>query len=342
MLAWSTLAPRLWSYVNRTPRNKLERALGMRRKRNFSCEKGTTERNESVNYSGFSSVKACDLYLPRKVRASRKVMFPVKKTIYVQGKRIKADLPPPRLYVNAGSVKGRRLLNPPVYIRPMMSKVRSALFCMLTDMKLLRPEYRILDIFAGTGAVGIEALSQNVGRAVFVDSSPDCCATIRENLERCRFSDRGDAFCSTYEDFLDNPGRFQVEGTFELVTLTPPYEEINYNILMSAIATSSLIGPGSVVVVEYPIELGVMPPIIMDRLIGLRNRRYGRTVLGIYGVDPQPPLDARPEEFEAKEGTKLNKRADAVRRAEDEREKKKSLSDENLERDISVCTEQQE
>lgn len=42
----------------------------------------------------------------------------------------------------------------------------------LTDMKLLRPEYRILDIFAGTGAVGIEALSQNVGRAVFVDSSP--------------------------------------------------------------------------------------------------------------------------------------------------------------------------
>lgn len=85
-----------------------------------------------------------------------------------------------------------------------------------------------------------------------------------------------------------------------------------------------------------------MPPIIMDRLIGLRNRRYGRTVLGIYGVDPQPPLDARPEEFEAKEGTKLNKRADAVRRAEDEREKKKSLSDENLERDISVCTEQQE
>ncbi|GJD11003.1 hypothetical protein Gasu2_51610 [Galdieria sulphuraria] len=300
MLAWSALAPRFWRCLHRTPRNKIEKLLQIKQKRNFSSTQGTIARKESTETADFKSVKACDLSLPRKVHASRKIMFPVKKTIYSQGKRIRMDLPPPRLYVNAGSVK-----------------VRSALFCMLTDMKLLRPEYRILDIFAGTGAVGIEALSQNVGKAVFVDSSPDCCATVRENLERCRFSDRGDAFCSTYEDFVDNPGRFQVKGTFELVTLTPPYEEIDYNTLMSTIATSSLIGPGSVVVVEYPIELGVMPPVIMERLVGLRNRRYGRTVLGLYGVDPEPPLDARPEEFEAKKGTKLNKRADAVRIAEE-------------------------
>ncbi|GJQ08260.1 hypothetical protein GpartN1_g51.t1 [Galdieria partita] len=315
LFAWSTLAPRLWKSVNRTSKDKFERLLQSKRKRNVSH--GTIGRSESIDFVDVKNVKACDLNLPRKVHASRKIMFPVKKTVYSQGKRIKMDLPPPRLYVNAGSVKGRRLLNPPVYIRPMMSKVRSALFCMLTDMKLLRPEYRILDIFAGTGAVGIEALSQNVGKAVFVDSSADCCATVRENLERCRFSDRGDAFCSTYEDFVENPSRFQVQGTFELVTLTPPYEEIDYNTLMSTIATSNLIGPGSVVVVEYPIELGVMPPVIMDRLVGLRNRRYGRTVLGIYGVDPQSPLDPRPEEFEPKKGTKLNKRADAVRMAEE-------------------------
>jgi len=318
-LAWSALVPRLWRCMNNTPKSKLERILQIKRKRNFSSA-GIDEKKESVDLASVSGVQACDLQLPRKIRASRKVMFPVKKTVYSQGKKIRADLPPPRLYVNAGSVKGRRLVNPPVYIRPMMSKVRSALFCMLTDMKMLRPEYRILDVFAGTGAVGIEALSQDVGRAVFVDSSADCCAAVRENLERCRFTERGEAFCSTYEDFFENPGRFQVTGTFELVSLTPPYEEVDYNRLMSSIATSSLIGPGSVVIVEYPIELGVMPPVIMDRLIGLRNRRYGRTVLGVYGVDPQPPLDARPEEFEAKRGSKLNKRADYVRMMEDQRD----------------------
>eukprot|EP00871_Galdieria_phlegrea_P002823 jgi/Galph1/3541/GphlegSOOS_G2224.1 len=313
MLAFVSLPPRTWSGLKCLHSLRQEHRLRKTFQRLLcSSQEPSNSSDLSAEMLGLTKVQKAPLNLPNKVRASRKVMFPIKKTIVVQGKKVKTDLPPPRLYVNAGSVRGRRLVNPPVYIRPMMSKVRSALFCMLTDMKVLRPENRILDIFAGTGSVGIEALSQNVGRAVFVDSSPDCCAAVRENLERCKFSDKGETCCSTYEDFVENPGRFHVKGPFELVTLTPPYEEVDYNTLMSTIATSSLIGPGSVVVVEYPIELGTMPPVIMDRLIGLRNRRYGRTVLGLYSVEPQPPLDPRPEEFESKKGSKQKTRADRV------------------------------
>jgi 16S rRNA (guanine966-N2)-methyltransferase len=80
----------------------------------------------------------------------------------------------------------------------------------------------VLDLFAGTGALGIEALSRGAEHAVFVDRSDRAIATVRENLERTRLSDRGTVRQAEAESFLAQPDR--PEGPFDLVFLDPPYD----------------------------------------------------------------------------------------------------------------------
>jgi 16S rRNA (guanine966-N2)-methyltransferase len=79
-----------------------------------------------------------------------------------------------------------------------------------------------LDLFAGTGALGIEALSRGGEHAVFVDRSGRAIATVRENLERTRLSDRGTVRHADVESFLAQPDR--PEGPFDLAFLDPPYD----------------------------------------------------------------------------------------------------------------------
>jgi hypothetical protein len=77
-----------------------------------------------------------------------------------------------RLMVSGGDHRGRRIQTPAVYMRPMMSRVREALFSMVYPTGVLRESAAVLDLFSGSGVVGIEALSRGVGRATFVDFSP--------------------------------------------------------------------------------------------------------------------------------------------------------------------------
>lgn len=77
-----------------------------------------------------------------------------------------------RLVVSGGDHRGRRLVTPGVYMRPMMSRVREALFSMVYPTGVLRESAATLDLFSGSGVVGIEALSRGIGRATFVDFSP--------------------------------------------------------------------------------------------------------------------------------------------------------------------------
>jgi len=93
---------------------------------------------------------------------------------------------------------------------------------------------------------------------------------------------------------------FVSKRPFDLVTVTPPYEEISYSELVAALAGSPLVGSDTIVVLEYPCEMGTLPQVLGDqRLIGVRNRRYGRTVVGVYVSSPTGRwnYDVRSEEF---------------------------------------------
>lgn len=210
-----------------------------------------------------------------------------------------------RLRIIGGSARGKKLDSPPVHLRPMMSKVREALFSTLFSFDLFagnKPP-RVLDLFCGAGSVGLEALSRGAAEAVFVDLAPECCECVEQNLKWCSFEagKKGKAVRARAEEALRGPERLGIMGTFDLVSITPPYEEVVYADLIRDVMESPAVTEDTLVVIEYPVELGSLPFNIGDgRLLGLRNRRYGRTVLAIYAVRPTGKRsgDLRPQEFD--------------------------------------------
>jgi 16S rRNA (guanine966-N2)-methyltransferase len=228
--------------------------------------------------------------------------------VRAQGKAREAGFNnPSMLKIAGGSAKGRRLDSPTVFLRPMMGKVREAVYSTFTAFGLYDSEStRHLDIFAGSGSVGIESLSRGAAHCTFVDLSDDCCATIQRNLKWCQFEKEGEVICGDAISVLKTPQNHGLSTLepFHIVTLCPPYEEVVYSELILAVANSPLVMDDTVILIEYPVELGLLPHAIRRDdggvLIGVRNRRYGRTVIAMYVVNPTGKLEiatSRPEEF---------------------------------------------
>jgi 16S rRNA (guanine966-N2)-methyltransferase len=118
--------------------------------------------------------------------------------------------------VIAGSAKGTRLVQVPAGVRPVSDRVREGLFSSLAD----RVEgAHVLDLFAGTGALGIEALSRGAADAVFVDRDRRSVGAIRQNLARTGFEDRARVLRADAARSLEG-----LEGPYDLVFVDPPYE----------------------------------------------------------------------------------------------------------------------
>ncbi len=160
----------------------------------------------------------------------------------------------------------------------MMDKVRAALFDMLWHFDALQG--RMLDLYAGSGAVGIEALSRGADFADFVEVNPVSVRTIQRNLESLDLDDQGRVHRRRAEEVIAKPSLLGYPGPYNLISVTPPYVEVNYDQLSRQIAESTLVGRGTVIVFEYPSE-DEMPETI-GPLVQLRDRRYGRTKLAIY------------------------------------------------------------
>jgi 16S rRNA (guanine966-N2)-methyltransferase len=118
--------------------------------------------------------------------------------------------------VVAGSAKGTRLARVPRGTRPLSDRAREGMFSSLADRVL---GARFADLFAGTGAVGIEALSRGAGSCVFVDSAPGAIRAIRENLSLTGLGDRARVVRSDVLTALDREGE-----PFEVAFLDPPYD----------------------------------------------------------------------------------------------------------------------
>ena len=117
----------------------------------------------------------------------------------------------------AGKAKGIRLTVPGKATRPTADRVREAVFSTLGDTV---SGAGVLDLYAGSGALGIEALSRGAQEAIFVEQCPHSVKVIRENLEKAGFSERGAIRKSTVERYLDH---LSVESQFELIFADPPY-----------------------------------------------------------------------------------------------------------------------
>eukprot|EP00934_Nitzschia_sp_Nitz4_P007238 Nitzschia sp. Nitz4//scaffold118_size93875//73053//74291//NITZ4_004799-RA/size93875-augustus-gene-0.88-mRNA-1//1//CDS//3329533757//7228//frame0 len=236
--------------------------------------------------------------------------------LYAQGKPRQGSWNrPSRLRIAAGVAKGRRLVSPQVFLRPMMGKVREAIFNTLTTFGLYRHSgtspLHHLDLFAGSGSVGLESLSRGARHATFCDFSQDCCNAVEENIEICRFHESHErstqVVCGDALKLLREPYSMGIpEGRkFGLITICPPYEEVVYADLLQDLVASPLMAEDSIAIVEYPVELWDDVPHVLQasptqRMVGVRNRKYGRTVIAMYIFNPtgnMPNANSRPEEF---------------------------------------------
>jgi 16S rRNA (guanine966-N2)-methyltransferase len=176
--------------------------------------------------------------------------------------------------VTGGTVKGTRLKTlPRRSIRPTTSVVRQAIFSLLENRTT--NWQRILDLYAGSGALGIEALSRRAEWVDFVDHRKNCCDLIRTNLEKIGKLQQAHIYCCSVSkalDFLNN--------SYDIIFADPPYSNLSTNNLLISLAKSNLLGENSTIVLCHANRLPLNSD--YDGLHLVRQRRYGDTFIFIY------------------------------------------------------------
>lgn len=181
--------------------------------------------------------------------------------------------------VIAGKAKGRKLRYPKLpnskRLRPLTGRVKEALFNILVR-KI--PGARFLDLFAGTGSVGIEALSRGAELAIFVEADSKVVRTLRANLELTGFSDRAEVYCLEVIKairIIDKAG-----GKFEVTFIGAPYGSPVLEETLNAIAGADLVAKKGIVVAEHSSRNKVLGS--YGKLKKFRDSEYGDTVLSFY------------------------------------------------------------
>ena len=150
--------------------------------------------------------------------------------------------------------------------RPITDRVKETLFAIIGPEVI---DAAVLDLYAGSGAIGIEALSRGARLATFVEHGREACAVIRRNLERTRLVDSGTVVGSTVERFLDLPPT----EAYDIVVLDPPYDDPTTPALQRL--QPHLARPATVVVKHFW-RTEIAAP---DWLTAVRSRRFGETAL---------------------------------------------------------------
>lgn len=177
--------------------------------------------------------------------------------------------------VIAGSARGIRLDAPPGRdIRPTLDRVREALFSIL--MSRIEGS-RFLDLFAGTGANGIEALSRGAAAAIFVDASRPALNTVRDNLTRARVAQRAMSLQ------LELPREIaRISGNYDIVFADPAYDFGLYTELLAGIEERALLADDGIIVIEH--KRGTELPESVGTLERSRVANYGQCALSFYSV----------------------------------------------------------
>lgn len=173
--------------------------------------------------------------------------------------------------VVGGHLGGRRLIAPPRRsIRPTSDRVRESVFGALESLDVLRGAV-VLDGFAGTGALGIEALSRGAAQAFFVDPAPDAQRVIRANLQALGLGGSSTVVRSRVEPWLRSQ---PPDERFDVAFLDPPYRYEEWASLLESV-------PARVVVIESD-RVVELPP----RYESIRDRRYGSTLIRVAMLAP--------------------------------------------------------
>ena len=142
---------------------------------------------------------------------------------------------------------------------------------------------RVLDLYAGTGSLGIEALSRGASHADFIERNRRQCMIIRENLDSTGYGDVGDVNCADVIDWLKQSAADIVEPrAYDLVVLDPPYRMGEPTPTLERLAESGLLTPRTTIVVGFSNRLTL--PDNIECLYQIDRRSYGDNAVGFYSV----------------------------------------------------------
>ena len=184
--------------------------------------------------------------------------------------------------VIAGKFRSRQLASfPGADIRPTSDRLRETLFDVLAAGRDLR-ESIWLDLFAGTGAVGIEALSRGAREVYFVEASRPAANVIRKNLESLGMSESARIINAKALPAVNKLAAQTTRPRFDFCFIDPPYRmEPQYALVMQALAESGLLAPGAIVIAEHSKHFD-LPETIAKKLERYRRLEQGDAVLSFY------------------------------------------------------------
>ncbi|MBA7628949.1 Ribosomal RNA small subunit methyltransferase D [subsurface metagenome] len=182
--------------------------------------------------------------------------------------------------VIAGKAKGHQLKVPKgTNTRPATDLVRGAIFSILET--IASDWSQVLDLFSGSGALGIEALSRGAGWVDFVEREPRCCDIIRQNLEKTKLAAQAHIYCCSVARALSF-----LNKEYSIILMDPPYSNSSIGNVVTQLAISKLVGTNSVVVVTHSPRLSLEPTYPPLNLI--KERRHGDSCIALYQRERKP------------------------------------------------------
>jgi len=175
-----------------------------------------------------------------------------------------------RLRVTGGNLSGRRFRVPPGGVRPTSDRVREAVFGRLGNLE----GARVLDLYAGSGALGIEAISRGAADATFVEREAQTVAVLLENLAALGIDSSASVASGDVPSVLRRLG--QANERFDLVLIDPPYASDEPTRAFEALVGAAVLAPGAMLVLERDKR---HPSPRVEGLAALDERRYGDTIV---------------------------------------------------------------
>lgn len=173
-----------------------------------------------------------------------------------------------------GTAKGQKLFSgKKTDTRPTQDRVKEAIFNMLGSFVI---ECRGLDLFAGFGGLGLEALSRGAKHFTFVEHNKANCKIIKKNINLCGFKDRSKVIKDDVNNFLEKNNE-----KWDLIFMDPPYEKENILSILNSILKNEIIAEKGIIVVEHSKRQQISCP---DRLNVIKERTYGDSGIHILGL----------------------------------------------------------
>ncbi len=178
--------------------------------------------------------------------------------------------------VIAGSARGTALESVPgLAVRPTTDRVKEAVFSIL---QFELPGKRVLDLFAGSGALGIEALSRGAAAATFVEQSAQAFATVQKNLQKTQLLPRATLHRGDALAFLQTS-----HAEFDIILIDPPYKSGLREQALARLAACTVLSPCGIILCER--DAGELPAAPTGALALVKSYRYGKTGIDLYRME---------------------------------------------------------